>query len=404
MKANEKANAAVHYAAMENNNTNTNKRGPRRSNYHGCLIFKGEGRAWLAKWTVNGHTTYRTTGETDRRKAEKKLDMWTLAYRQDRPEDVIAMLEAQLAILKGKVNKSELPLGEIWNKFTTVEDLSNISEATQRGYRGNVTALADWCKRKGKRNVSDITTELAGEYLKEQRESLGAVSFNCRLVLFKRVWSRLASAGVSIVPDAFSGYVKIKGVKHSSKRRALTSAELKALKNKATDKDMRLLVTLGMFTGMRLSDCALLAWSSVDFSAHVLHVTPIKTKRHGITVTIPLHPELEKELKAAKENATGDFVSERNAKEYTSGHLTDRVSGLFKSCGIVTSEIIDGKKKVLTGFHALRHTFTSTAINSGMSPMLVRQIVGHSSVDMTEAYFHADEDKIREGIKALKVA
>ena len=47
----------------------THKRGPRRMNHHGCLIYKGEGRPYLAKWMVDGKLFYKSTGETDKRKA-----------------------------------------------------------------------------------------------------------------------------------------------------------------------------------------------------------------------------------------------------------------------------------------------------------------------------------------------
>ena len=74
---------------------------------------------------------------------------------------------------------------------------------------------------------------------------------------------------------------------------------------------------------------------------------------------------------------------------------------LFKKCDIVTSSFENGKKKLLCGFHSLRHTFVSMAIESGMPSMLVQKIVGHSSVNMTEHYFHENMAKASEGISQM---
>ena len=63
--------------------------------------------------------------------------------------------------------------------------------------------------------------------------------------------------------------------------------------------------------------------------------------------------------------------------------------------------MINGRKKFLCGFHSLRHTFVRMNINGGMNPMLVQNIVGHSSLDMTRNYFHQNENVLRDGINNM---
>ena len=96
-----------------------------------------------------------------------------------------------------------------------------------------------------------------------------------------------------------------------------------------------------------------------------------------------------------------EYVSAANADDYLNGHASGKVVDLFKKCGIETSKKENGKTKLVCGFHSLRHTFVSNAINSGMSPLLVQRIVGHSSVDMTSAYFHDNAAKAAEGINSM---
>ena len=387
---------------MTNTNTKT-KRGPRRLNHTGCLINKGPGRAYLAKWMVNGKTMYRTTGESDYRKALKKLDEYTRPTRQDSVEDMIAALEAQLAILRGKLSRKEIPVAELWDTYESIQDWGSITDGTKKGYESAVRGLSEWASRHGARNVSDLDNALAWEYLKEAQGKLGIVSYNCRLVLYKRVWTVLSSRKEYAIPeDTWAGREKLKGAKHASKRRALTSSEVRSLLDKA-DPETKLLVQIGAYTGLRISDCATLKWEDVDMDAKVINITPLKTKRHGTKVVIPLHADLLQALQDTPH--TSPYVCEHNAHDYKSGHIQDRVSKLFEACGIETSEVdAQGKRHVLTGFHALRHFFASQLAKSGASIATAQELLGHSSASMSLHYTHSDEESIREGVNALKVA
>jgi len=53
------------------------------------------------------------------------------------------------------------------------------------------------------------------------------------------------------------------------------------------------------------------------------------------------------------------------------------------------------------GFHSLRHTFASRLVNSGVPLAMVRELVGHSSEQMTAHYSHVSNDAV---VAALKKA
>lgn len=376
----------------------------RRPNHFGCLISKGEGKPYLAKWTVNGKTFYRSTGESNYNKALRVLDEFTRSLREDNVEDKIAALEAQLAILRGKVRKDEIPLAQLWDEYEKTLWQESITDGTKAGYKRSVSHMAAWMTRHGCRNVSDVNRVKAEIYLQEIQAKLGIVTYNCRLVLFKKVWSVFAKMGKSVDASTWADFQKLRGAKNSSQRRALTNEEVKRLLENA-DADTALLIKISAYTGMRLGDACLLTWGKMDFDKRLISYTPEKTKRHGKVVVVPMHAELVEALQEAKKTATGDYVNQRNAREYISGHIRERINALFVKCGIVTSEKgADGKLHVLTGFHALRHFFVSNAVNSGMSELAVQKIVGHSTLGMTEHYYHEDEDKLREGLENMRVA
>ena len=55
------------------------------------------------------------------------------------------------------------------------------------------------------------------------------------------------------------------------------------------------------------------------------------------------------------------------------------------------------------GFHAFRHSYVSMLINSGVNPLVVRDLVGHTTVDMTARYTHIALDTKINAVKNLPV-
>ena len=368
----------------------------RRPNGFGSLINKGEGKPWLARWVYKGQVYYRTTGELDKKKALKKLEYITRPYREKRTIDVERNLLNRIQSLQESIGKEKLLIKDLWTMFAKKLKTDGVEEPTTRCYEGIVGCMTSWMTPKAK-YVNDITSKLAEEYLEHLSATVGAATYNIRLVLFKRIWKSLHK-DYMMCADAWENFKKKKVPKTT--RRTVTNIEIGKVLTKAETFDMKLLLTLGIYTGLRISDCALLKWSDIDIEHNILKVIPIKTKKHmDAPIEIPIHPTLLKTLQEAKHDS--EFVSETNANAYKAGHLSGQVVALFKSCGITTSKKVDGKVKLLCGFHSLRHTFVSMAINSGMSPLLVQKIVGHSAVSMTEHYYHDNMDKMVEGINSL---
>lgn len=368
----------------------------RRGNGFGSLINKGEGRPWLARWVYKGQVHYKSTGERDKRRALKELERITRPFRDAREEDAIRNLQNKLIELQARRSKAELPVGDIWTEFAKKLRNDDVEGGTARNYETAVGMLAEWLDGKVK-NAGDVTRGLAESYLEHLGETVGASTYNIRLVLFKRVWKALGGE-FQLCADAWEGFKKKKAVKTA--RRVLSEAELAALIAAADTPDMKLLLLIGIYTGMRISDCSVLKWEDVDFERGVIRVVPIKTRKHmDAPIEVPIHPALRKALEEAPR--VGEYVSASNARDYAAGRASDKAAEVFKRCKMETSRKVDGKTRLVCGFHSLRHTFVSMAIDAGMSPLLVQRIVGHSAVNMTEHYFHDNAAKAAEGINAL---
>ena len=373
------------------------KMSARRENGFGTLLSKGEGKPWLARWVYKGQVHYKSTGETDKKKAYKVLERLTRPYREEREVDVLRALENRITSLEETRTREKLESGELWTAFEETLKNSDVKDSTKSLYKSQIETLASWMKKKVK-FAEDINAELCAEFL----EQLNAcpMSWNLQLSLFKRVWKELGSK-FNLKAGIWDGFTK-KRVSKKSARRALTNEEVQKLLMKAETDDMRILIMIGLYTGLRISDCSCMKWESVDFENAMLHVVPIKTEKfNDEPIDIPMHPALMKALK--KIERKGEFVSEENAKTWMKNRkMSAKVVKLMKSCGITTSvEDEKGRQRSKASFHSFRHTFISMAINSGMSPMLVQKIVGHSSLKMTDTYFHESMDKMKEGIENM---
>ena len=54
-----------------------------------------------------------------------------------------------------------------------------------------------------------------------------------------------------------------------------------------------------------------------------------------------------------------------------------------------------------TRAHDLRHLFSSRAQEAGMNPLMVQELLGHATLDMTRRYTHLGLDAMRERLGRL---
>jgi len=170
--------------------------------------------------------------------------------------------------------------------------------------------------------------------------------------------------------------------------RILSNHEIALLFDKLHGKD-RLMVLVGLFTGMRLGEVLRLKWQETDLAKGLITFTQSKT---GKAVSIPLSDYLIEELVRHKEHHPGDGVFE--SREITNAvviRYSEHFSHLFKTLGIQSFT-----------FHNLRHTFSSLLQSDlGVGATVVQGMTGHSSLGMLQKYSHTGLDNKRYAIQAL---
>lgn len=379
----------------------------RREKGFGTLVSKGEGKPWMARWKYEGKVYYRSTGEINRNKALKELEKITRPFRENKQIDVLYNIEAKIKSAernaKEKKIKTSVALDNIEDLYSGNLAVKDLNESSLTLYIRFYNCFLEWIKenRPSIGYMNEVDRKTAEEYMTYIAESKSTCFFNGTLALLRKIWDMFKEeSGCEINPF---GHIRRKKREISSRKELNTEELIRIFDRIKDDGEMLCLFSVGVYTGLRLGDSACLKWRDVDMFRRILSVVPEKTKKYTGRVSIPMHNSLfnmlafRRELK--KEN--DEYVMPEMAAMYRRGVLTRRIRNIFNDCGIKTCEKSGGKTKLLCGFHSLRHTFVSMNLNSGMNPLLIQKIVGHTSVDMTRHYFHSNENVMRNGIEKM---
>ena len=402
--------------------------GRRRANNTGTLEKRG--KKWLARWYV-----YDADGKRIRK--SRLLDAETVEEARTALRDLTegnALITREKEIRRNldaldglaaerRAWEDGLPALALADAFAAYRKCGNRPDSGERtlsDYETFTRQLKEWLDshRPGVNEMRQLTRADAEAYAADLRATRSPNTFNKRIVFFRCLWRVLADADEGKDPNAREAvdlparltsnpWQKIKTlIRNDHTRRELTVAELeKVCAN--LDGEMRILFGLGMFTGLRLADCALMEWHSIDLSRRIIQLVPRKTARqsHHKPITIPIHPALQYILENVPNAKRLGYVMPETAALYkhNSSMLTARIQQHFESCGIKTKiERTDGRRaQTDVGFHSLRHTFVSLLANAGAPLALVQYIVGHSNPAMTRHYFHENEEALRDAVMAL---
>lgn len=161
-------------------------------------------------------------------------------------------------------------------------------------------------------------------------------------------------------------------------------------------------VILCLYTGLRIGELLALEWEDVDFDKGLLSVTKSchygksddgQFRRHTgppKTLTsrrvIPLPKQILIKLKAIKKRSKSNFI-------VASGTNAIAVRSYQRSFELLLKRLDIPRQ----GFHALRHTFATRALECGMDIKTLSEIMGHKNSAVTlNRYAHSLIDHKRE--------
>lgn len=150
------------------------------------------------------------------------------------------------------------------------------------------------------------------------------------------------------------------------------------------------ILTVALFTGMRLSNVVLLKWPQLDLDHGFIRIEGAETKG-GDVISIPILPEVKKILRQeAGKHPLFVFV-----KQDGEPWVPNSVSRLWRQ----SKEKLGIVRKVR--FHDLRHTFASHLAMKGKSLTVVGDLLGHKSPVMTKRYAHLTPEYLKHSLEGF---
>lgn len=392
---------------------------------YGGGTLKLRGSIWLAEWRdKEGARHSRSTGETDKDKAELKLREFASEARTASIEAAAARAVIQY---KGRLEEEKafqdktpaLEIEKAWQAYLDNMERPDTGAETLKMYAVQFGRFVTWLhghdeeiksdiddkaitvkhvkgfneKMIELRQVDDVTACAFAKYIAETRS---ANTYNKYIGLFRHIWTILKN-DAKLTSNPWEKIHKKKENPHS--RRELTIEELQRVIS-LTEGEMRVLFAIGIYTGLRLGDAVNLTWGNVDLVRRLILRKTIKT---GADVAIPIHASLASVL-SCLDHCTGPITPKLSAQyKRNKRWLITKIQRIFIAAGIETQSEVEGnsRKGVDVGFHSLRHSFVSLCANNKVPIALVQSIVGHTSTAMTQHYFHASVDALRGAVEVL---
>ena len=199
-------------------------------------------------------------------------------------------------------------------------------------------------------------------------------------------------------------------------RKAFTVEQLKAIQEQCTD-EWRGIFLFGIYTGQRLADIATLRWTDLKMEGdEATWTVAFNTRKTGrqmdIPIAAPLRDYILDELDSSDDEDAFLFpkAAEKTAND-TVGTLSNEFRKILKSAGIVKSLVDKNpknpkgrtakRKESVYSFHSLRHSAVSLMKNAGISPEIVRDIIGHDSPAVSAVYTHISHEAKASALTAM---
>ena len=368
---------------------------PTRGNGEGSVYFNKQRKKWNAQYKEYDVNSGKMKSKTKSFKSEDEAKKYlsTIMYQKQNPlyieHNGIPICELMKSNLKLKLDTNQITPTQFGRVSTTIEKLEKVPI--------------------GNKNIDEITSDEIQAYL-NSISNLSNSSIKKVYGQFSQVFKVAMNKGY-IMRNPMDNVIRPISQKQDKKVRAFTIDEQQAFTDYLLSKDLkeckyRNVFLIQMYMGLRVSEALALTMNDIDLKYKRINVHRTlttdennavimgnKTKTYAGMRVVPIpdiiYPYIIEQMKIADRQENNE---EKLLFKPLKGNYTRRVN--------VNSELhrILKREFNITGIstHSLRHTFGTRCIESGMAPVVVQKLMGHTDIGVTLNTYTSVFDKFKE--------
>jgi integrase len=320
-------------------------------------LFKRDGSPnWYCEFVVKGNRIVRSTGTPARREAERF------------EKDLKAQVRQKLREERGQL-KPQLTLDQACARYW-LEHGSRLRGAydTQRWLRYVVKYLD------GNLPLSELSAKHVTRFVQRMRDDgIGEISINRTISTLQGVHNRAGKLWEE--PVSVIGWKPFK-TKERARMRWISQEQAQFLLEHLPD-TTRHLVMFMLLTGIRKREAFELEWSRVHFDRECITIIA----KGGIVRDVPLSPDALTLLHEIPRNGPDVFDTTNWRRRFDAAKDAANIDD-FR-------------------WHDLRHTFATWLGQSGSSLSVIKDLLGHSSIAVTQKYRHVASSEMRDALQRV---
>jgi integrase len=201
------------------------------------------------------------------------------------------------------------------------------------------------------------------------------------MATFRQVWNLARSSGI-VQCDSPTKSVKI-GKFDNRRQRFLTHAEADTLlaEIRARDESLYRISLLSLHTGMRMSEILNLTWGCINTDKSIITILDAKSGKGRAAF---MTGDIRMMFEGMTTGGSADRVFlQKNGSPYKEVPMLFRE--IVRNLGF-NDGVNDPRQKVC--FHTLRHSMASWHASAGTDLYVIKELLGHGTITLTERYAH----------------
>ncbi len=242
--------------------------------------------------------------------------------------------------------------------------------AFQKSARTERTRVLSWMRHFNRRPLGQITRNEIEEWQRQKRMSAKPATVNRTLCRLRHMFNK----AVEWEMMEENPMKRLKFLRENNARqRYLTLAECHVLLEACSAPYIKDICSLAIHTGMRQGEILNLRFCDLDFASRTIL---IRDSKNGQPRHVPMDSTVLSMFTRTSQNTEDEFIfPARSGKRRT--QLQKGFSAARKNSGLIGLH-----------FHDLRHTFASHWVMNGGDLYVLRDLLGHKSITMTQRYAH----------------